>query len=192
VINSAGAECAVSQGDALQLVGPPPPDSPTASMLVLSSKGGVECHKNDTVTVQITDLQEMQNHMRETIDAGMGELQKPGNKLPAIPAIAQGAPVKASFMADAPAPDPNAATEIKQQLVAADQAEKEVGAAQAPNTPPTPAAPIQISLGQSIEQVKAALGQPTSIFDGGAKKVYVYKEMNLKITFKDEIVSGVQ
>ncbi len=188
--NSAGAECAVSQGDALQLVGPPPPDSPTASTRVLSSKGGVECRKSDTVAVQIADLQEMQNHMRETIDAGMGELQKPGNKLPAIPTRAQGPPVKATFMTDAPPPDPNVAQEINQQLVAADQAEKDVTETQSANTPPVAAQPIQISLGESIDQVTAALGQPVTIVELGEKKIYVYKQE--KISFKDNKVSDVR
>jgi hypothetical protein len=208
VVNSAGAECAVSQGDALQLVGPPPPDSPTASLLVLSSKGGIECPKNETVSVQITDLQEMQNHMRETIDAGMGELQtKQGSgNLPTMPIAAKGEPVKASFMTDAPPPDPNVATELSQQynqgLTAEQQAlagtPQQAGAttsassapAPAPAPAPPPAEPTQIALGQSIDDVTAALGTPVRIVDLTTKKIYVYKD--LKITFKSGKVSEVQ
>jgi hypothetical protein len=197
--NAAGAECAVSQGDALQLAGPPPANSPTANLVVLASKGGVECRKGDIVSVQIADLQDMQNQMRETIDAGLGELQKPGSQLPQPPLVAQGTPVKASFMTDAPAPDATVATEITQQWNDSVQAENKalgvqdppVQPAQPQAAPPKPA-PAQISLGQSIEQLMAALGQPTSVFDRGSKKVYVYRELNMKVTFKDEKVAAFQ
>jgi hypothetical protein len=209
VVNSAGAECAVSQGDALQLVGPPPPDSQTASLLVLSSKGGIECRRSDTVSVQIVDLQEMQNHMRETIDAGMGEMQsKQGGGLPALPVSARGEPVKASFMTDAPPPDPNVKTELSQQynegVKAEDQALAQTpgqqdarsipsGAAPEPTPAPVPApaaAPTEIGLGQTVDQVTAALGQPVRIVDLNTKLIYVYKDM--KITFKAGKVSDVQ
>ncbi len=199
VVNSAGNECAVSQGDALQLVGPPPPDSQTASLLVLSSKGGIECRRNDTVSVQITDLQEMQNHMRETIDAGMGDLKaKQGTGgLPAMPASAKGEPVKASFMTDAPPPDANVSTELSQQYNAGMSAEQQTLAGSGTAAPPPvpapaapPAEPTQIAMGQSIDEVVAAMGQPVRIVDLTSKKIYVYKDM--KITFKAGKVSDVQ
>ncbi len=207
VVNAAGGECGVSQGDALQLVGPPPADSTTASLIVLSSKGGADCHKADTVTVQISDLQEMQNHMRELIDQGMGDLQSKQGKggLPTIPASAAGAPVKASFVSAAPPPDTNVGTEINAQLADADKAEKEVVAqapadatgqqvasAGGPEAPPVPAAPpAPVSLmGMSPEEVTASLGQPTRIMDLGIKKIFVYKDM--KVTFKNNKVTDAQ
>jgi hypothetical protein len=205
IINTAtNGECAVSQGDALQLAGPPAADATAASLIVLSSKGGVECPKSATVQVQISDLQEMQNHMRETIDAGMGDLKsKQGTGgIPALPVSASGEPVKATFVSAAPPPDPNASAEINQQLQAADQAQNQVvaeasnGSAPAPaGTDPAPApavaaAPASISLGQSIDDVTAAMGQPTKIVDLGPKKIYVYKDM--KVTFKAGKVSDVQ
>jgi len=49
-----------------------------------------------------------------------------------------------------------------------------------------PAAP---ALGQTIEQVVAALGQPSTIMDLGAKKIYVYADQ--KITFEDGKVSSI-
>src|SRR6202040_3841045 len=92
------------------------------------SKGGTECRRGATVSVAFADLQEMQNHMRETIDQGMAELQAKQSKggLPALPQSARAAPVKADFAADpsAPGPDPNAATEINQQMQEADKAEQ--------------------------------------------------------------------
>ena len=80
VTDSSGQECALSDGDALQMQTPPPQDATTADLLVLASKGGQECAKSSTVTIQLTDLQEMQNHMRETIDQGLQDLKdKQGN-----------------------------------------------------------------------------------------------------------------
>jgi hypothetical protein len=206
VINSAGAECAVSQGDALQLAGPPPADSPTASLIVLSSKGGVECHRSETVQVQITDLQEMQNHMRQTIDAGMGDMQK-AKGLPAPPQSASGEPIKASFVSTAPPADTNVGAELNQQMQEADIAEKQtlatlpagsgdqqVASATTPQAaaaiPPPPVTPTKIELGQTIDSVTGALGQPSRIVDLGAKKIYVYKD--IKITFKEGKVANVE
>ena len=96
--------------------------------MVLSSKGGRECAKSATVTVAITDLQDMQNHMRETIDQGLQELQaKQGQEgLPAAPPSAMAAGAYSSITEDAPPPDPNVATEVNQELADAGQAEKEV------------------------------------------------------------------
>jgi hypothetical protein len=65
----------------------------------------------------------------------------------------------------------------------------------APVTPPAPQAPPQaeptrIELGQTIEQVVAALGQPGKIVNLGEKQMYMYKD--LKITFLSGKVSDVQ
>jgi hypothetical protein len=60
---------------------------------------------------------------------------------------------------------------------------------QAPPEQPAQA-PATIQMGQTIEQVKAALGQPEKIVDLGQKQIYVYKD--LKITFVNGKVSDVQ
>ncbi len=139
VVDASGAECALTDGDVLQLVTPPPPDATSASLVVLASKGNSECAKSTTVTVALADLQDMQNHMRETIDRGMEELrQKQGSGgLPAAPPSAVAAPTTAPFAQIAPPPDPNDAKTIDQQMNAADQAEQEVTAqaGQEANTP---------------------------------------------------------
>jgi hypothetical protein len=70
---------------------------------------------------------------------------------------------------------------------AGDQPGQPPTAQPAPATPPVPA---QIQLGQSIDDVVAALGQPEKIVDLGTKKLYVYKD--LKITFVNGKVSDVQ
>jgi len=67
------------------------------------------------------------------------------------------------------------------------QPEQPAAQTQAPEQAPPPA---QIHLGQSIDDVVNALGQPEKIVDLGAKKIYVYKD--LKITFTNGKVSDVQ
>jgi len=52
------------------------------------------------------------------------------------------------------------------------------------------AEPTRIELGQTIEQVVAALGQPGKIVNLGEKQMYMYKD--LKITFLSGKVSDVQ
>jgi hypothetical protein len=58
--------------------------------------------------------------------------------------------------------------------------------------PPSPAdqPPPTIELGQTIDQVVAALGQPQKIAKVGAKQLYFFKD--LKITFTDGKVSDIQ
>ena len=129
VVDAGGTECALSQGDALQLSPGNAPDATNISLAVLASKGGKECAKGDTVLVALTDLQDMQNHMRETIDQGMQDLQKKQGQggLPPAPAAAKAAPVETQMAAIAPPPPPEkeVAAEINQQSQEADRAEKE-------------------------------------------------------------------
>ncbi|HEY1159429.1 MAG TPA: hypothetical protein VGE83_02300 [Terracidiphilus sp.] len=203
VTDASGAECVVSDGDTLQLRDAPPSDATTANLVVLSSKGTPECQISLTVSVQLTDLQEMQNHMRETIDQGLQDLQSKQGKggLPAAPPSAQSAPTPAAYAAAAPPPDPNAAADIQQQDQQAGQAVQEVTAETAqdsggqasatPAAPPAaPASTATVELGQTTDQVQAALGAPTRVANLGPKVIYYYSGM--KVTFKDGKVSDVQ
>jgi hypothetical protein len=213
VTDTTGKECVVSDGDTLQLREPPPSDATTANLVVLSSKGQPECQISLTVSVQLTDLQEMQNHMRETIDQGLKDLQdKQGTGgLPAAPPSAQAAPAPAQYAAAAPPPETNVSAEIQQQDQAAEQSEKDVtteaaqdGSGAAPPSGPSadaagggPAAqaapagpPASVELGQTTDQVKGALGEPKRVANLGAKIIYYYDGM--KVTFKDGKVSDVQ
>ena len=61
--------------------------------------------------------------------------------------------------------------------------------AQSVDTVPPPAT-ATIQLGQTIDQVKATLGQPEKIVDLGKKQIYVYKD--IKVTFMGGKVSDVQ
>ena len=195
LVDASGRECMVTQGDVVQVQSAPAPDAVQANAIVLASKGGNECAAASTVTVALTDLQDMQNHMRETIDQGMAEMQAKGGKsgLPAVPAADRAPPVDAGFAAGAPPPDSNAQAEITAQAGAADAAEKEdanaaVAAGSAGEGPSGP--PPTIALGQTTDQVTAAIGQPTRIVDLGAKKIYSYPDM--KIIFQNGKVSDVQ
>jgi hypothetical protein len=204
LVDASGQECAVSQGDVIEVPQSPGADATTASAVVLTSKGGKECGKNANVSVAFSDLQDMQNHMRETIDKGLGDLQAKQGKggLPPAPASAQAAPVQSAYAAIAPPPDTNAASEIQAQTQQADQAENEVAGAvpagdatvasanAGPTVPAAVTAPVNIALGQTTDQVTAALGQPKRVIDLGTKKIYVYADM--KITFKAGKVSDVQ
>ncbi|HXM40976.1 MAG TPA: hypothetical protein VN924_06975 [Bryobacteraceae bacterium] len=198
VVDAGGTECALSEGDAIQLTGQTAPDAQAATLAVLASKGGKECPKGDTVSVALTDLQDMQNHMRETIDQGMKELQaKQGQGgLPAAPASAKAPPVESPMAAIAPPPPPESevAAEIKQQSQEADKAEAEAatGAASGPgpNAEAPAPEPVSIEAGMTMDQVKAALGTPVKVLSVGSKTIYSYKDT--KITFKDGKVSDVQ
>jgi hypothetical protein len=79
---------------------------------------------------------------------------------------------------------------------AAPTAQAQPAAPMAPIPPPppppdaTPAAPAEVKIGQTTDQVTAALGQPLQIFNLGPKVVYKYK--SLKVTFVNGKVSDVE
>jgi hypothetical protein len=186
LVDAAGVECALSEGDAVQLSGPTAPDAQSASLSVLASKGGKECQKGDTVSIAIVDLQEMQNHMRETIDQGLKELQaKQGQGgLPAAPSAARAAPTESQMAQNAPPPPPEneVAGQIAEQSQEADKAEKEAGAGAS--------APQEVKQGQSPDEVIAIYGQPDHRFSAGTKEIFTYK--GTKITFVDGKVQDVE
>jgi hypothetical protein len=211
VTDATGKECVVSDGDTLQLRDAPPSSATSANLVVLSSKGQPECQISLTVSVQLTDLQEMQNHMRETIDQGLKDLQdKQGTGgLPPAPASAKAAPAPAQYAAAAPPPEENVASQIQQQDQQSDQAEKDVtaeatqdgsapasgpsadAASSAPAAPAAPGAPpASVELGQTTDQVKGSLGEPKRVANLGTKVIYYYDGM--KVTFKDGKVSDVE
>ena len=165
-------------------------------------RAAASARSRQNVTVAFNDLQDMQNHMRESIDTGLSDLQKKQGQggLPKAPPFGAGTPTQAAFAADAPGPDTTAGDQIAQQTQAADQDEQAatatatgpaVGGGVAAPAPAAPAGPPPtISIGQTIDQVTASMGQPTRIVDLGVKKIYVYKDM--KVTFKAGKVSDVE
>jgi len=179
VVSADGQQCAVTQGDVLQLDPAAQYPDPTNAK-VLAAKIA-DCQSGKAVQVALADLQEMQNHMREMLDQGLGELQTrqgQGN-LPVINASLR-TQTPAAYAADLPAPDANVASELQQTAQAAADT-----ASQAPAH-----RPVTVTLGQTIDQVLASMGQPTTKLNAGQKTIYVYKD--LKITFTSGKVSDVQ
>ena len=83
-------------------------------------------------------------------------------------------------------------TETPQQPVTYPPVEQPTQPVQAvpPPPPPDPATTVTINLGDTIDQVVAAMGQPDRKAKVGNKDIYFYKDM--KITFVDGRVSDIQ
>ena len=189
LVDVTGKECMVSSGDVLQLTATAA-NATNANLMVIASKGGLECSRSTTVSVMLSDLQDMQNYMRETIDQGLGKLQNDQGKggLPREPAAAAGPVAKASFAVSAPPPEPNCANEIAAEAQESDKVEVEL--IQDQNAQGTSdqtsasdgSASNQISPGMTLAQVTAILGPPKATFNKGAnQKVFVFG--NVKVTF---------
>ena len=190
-VNSRWGECSLTEGDVLQMTMPPAPDAASADLTVLAGKP-MDCRKGSLVSVSIPDLQDMQNHMRATLDQGLTDLQsrQGQNGIPAPPPAAQRPAVEAAYATAAPPPDPNVANELSQQAQAAQQAEGEVLQQAQSAPPPANAAPATITMGMTIDDVVALLGQPPTIANLGSKKTYFYG--NMKVVFIDGKVTDVQ
>jgi hypothetical protein len=214
-VTSAGQDCGLTEGDVLGLDNAPAQDATTADLRVLASKQE-DCAKGSTVSVELTDLQEMHNHLLSNIDKGMAEMKDhPGQGgLPAPPAEAIQGTKEAPYAAAAPAADPNGATELDAQAQQGAQLEQEIaGEAAAPDAdsvtasaspiggvapqapaaapaPARPAGPITIAQGQTPEQVIASKGQPINKVNFPNKTVFIYSDM--KIVFVGGKVSDVQ
>ena len=194
--SSTGQECLVTPGDVLQLRAPPAPTATEANLVVLASKGGQECAKSSTVTVAMNDLQELQNHMRQTIDQGLGEVQKQeGKGLPKAPASAAAPVVQAAYIQTAPPPEINISIELAQQDKEGDDTERDanqeaLGPAAPSASTASSAAPVELAKGQTIAQVKVLMGEPKNVINVGAKQVYVYPDT--KITFAVGKVIDIQ
>jgi hypothetical protein len=210
-VTSSGTDCGLTEGDVLALNTPPPGDATAADLRVLAGKQS-DCTKGDVVTVELTDLQEMHNHLLSNIDKGMAEMKDhPGQGgLPAPPADAISGTKEAPYAAGAPAADPNGAAELDQTAQQGAQTEKQVvaeadapdgttagaassspiGGMASPAAPPATRGPTVIALGQTPEQVVAMKGQPTNKVAFPTKTVFIYPDM--KITFKNGKLTDVQ
>jgi hypothetical protein len=200
--SSGGTDCSITDGDVLSLPTAPAKDSETANLTVLASKKA-DCAKSSTVAIQLTDVQEMQNHLLASVDKGLGEMKDNGAKggLPAPPADVTAGSKETPYAAAAPPPDKDGAAELDAAAQEGTQTEAQVVAeagaaddsdtttASAGTTPGTAVAQPQnqskmqtIEIGQTIAQVVAMKGQPKQKFVLSATKVqYIYSD--LKITF---------
>lgn len=188
-----GRQCQITQGDVLQVRAPPAGNSTFVTATVLGSKGGADCAVAANVNVGLSDLQDMQNHMRETADEGMRELQaKQGQGgLPAAPADATTPAVSGAFVDAAPAPDPQAGNVILAQANAAEQSERSLQLSP-PSTPVAQSPAPTISAGEPIAQVVTSMGNPATIVNLGAKQVYIYKNPGMKVIFVNGKVTDIE
>ena len=98
-VPSAMGDCVITGGDVLQMNGATDQTN-LISLVVLAGKSN-DCQRGNTIFVQIADLQEMLNHMRETIDAGLADLQSRMGQagFPAATPAAMSAPVQPAYAA---------------------------------------------------------------------------------------------
>ena len=114
-----GQDCTLSIGDVIERIDVDAGADNGVHVRVRAGKG-TDCKVDSQPQVDLNDLQEMHNHFREQVDAGLENLAKNAGKngLPKAPdtGTTGGAP---------PAPDPAAAAQLAQQQKDADQAEAE-------------------------------------------------------------------
>ena len=117
-----GQECSLTPGDIITRLTDTPDANQNVTVSVISSKQA-ECPSGAQIMVAVQDLQEMHNHFREQIDAGLKTLAENRGKggLPA-------APDTRTQPGEVPPPEPDAniATMLQHQQHQADQTEKEV------------------------------------------------------------------
>ncbi len=205
VTDSNGRECAVTDGDVVLVRNSPGPSDTTAQATVLASKGGNDCARAAQVAVGLDELNEMNNHLRETLDRGLAELQsKQGTGgLPQAPPSARAPDVEAVVAEGAPPPAPAEAKELEQQAQQCNKdvnelaAEASVGSA-APQGDPlaadsggsTSTETVSVAVGQTAAQVKAAMGPPTKIVNLGPKTIYFFG--STKVTLVDGKVKAIE
>jgi hypothetical protein len=128
VQDQSGRTCALSPGDVVEVAKDQPENSAAAVLKVLSGKPQ-DCAKNDVVYILLADLQEIQNHMRVLIDAGLQAMQDNNGRpnFPRVPPSPVSQTPQPPLAADPPPPEPNIATEIAVQAQEAEQAEQAQG-----------------------------------------------------------------
>jgi hypothetical protein len=91
--------CSLQPGDMLRLEAAPADGSLLAELSVASSKQ-MDCPAGVTVTVALSDLQEMHNNFRAQVEAGLGALQAGQGQdgIPAAPAAALAAPPRPTLV----------------------------------------------------------------------------------------------
>ena len=117
-----GEECALTDGDVVVRTADTPDDDQNISVKVVASTKS-DCAIGKEGPLAMDDLQEMYNHLRESLKDGMGELAKKQGTggLPK-------APDTTTTAGDVPPPEPDKTAEktLKETQSAADQTESEV------------------------------------------------------------------
>jgi hypothetical protein len=186
-LSSGTAECSVTEGDVLQL-NPGTPPGATANLVVMASRSG-DCRKGMTVTVGLSDLQEMQNGMRQAIDDGLGRLRQSQGRdgLPSAPRSADQAPRTTEWAVVAPPATPS--VDVKLGETNAEASALESPALKTAVKPAASVAPAEL-MGKTQDQIKAMLGTPRTVVDFGSKGIYVFE--GRRITFTQGKVTDVQ
>jgi hypothetical protein len=117
-----GNDCQLTAGDVIKRTGDSVDDDNNVAILVRASKKD-ECPAGTESSVDAGDLQEMHNHLRETMDRGLKELADNSGKngLPKAPDTST-----QNGEVPAPAPDSNVDSELQQTQKDADQTEADV------------------------------------------------------------------
>jgi hypothetical protein len=121
-----GSNCNLSPGDVLNRIDDTPDQDQRVDVLVTNAETG-DCTAGFKLAVAVDDLQDMRNHFREQVDAGLKQLadNKGKNGLPNAP------DTRTTAVPDAQAePDANAQSDIQQQQQEANQAEQQAPQAQ--------------------------------------------------------------
>ena len=118
---STGEPCSLTPGDVLLRANTTAGEDNTIEVIVASSKKG-DCFAGSTVSIELGDLQEMHNHLRQLLDTGLTTLADNSGRdgLPAAPDTATRA-----GEVPAPAIDANVESEAQQQQSDADRVEAE-------------------------------------------------------------------
>jgi hypothetical protein len=114
--------CSLTSGDVVKRTQDTPDSNNAVSVLILASKRS-DCATGSGARMQITDLNDMQNHLQEQVYAGMKALSEKQGKdgLPAAPPANSRAVPEGTA-----APDPTAAADLHRQEQEADQTEREI------------------------------------------------------------------
>ena len=204
VTTLSGQECSIGQGDAIAIIpGQASGEGETAQVRVLASTSG--CPSNAVVTLSLQDLQEMVNHLRGTLDSGLGAMQK-DPKLPKPPSSVSTTAVASEFASAAPPADPNEAAELQrlnqeasstEQSAVKDASFQDNGGAASPiqrstdNLPPVETVATELQANMTPAQVRAIKGAPsTPPTKFGAKEIWTYPDV--KLTFVNGKLTDIQ
>jgi hypothetical protein len=116
--------CGLQPGDILKLASTPASGSQLAELRVASSKQ-MDCPAGVTVTVSVSDLQEMHNNFRAQVESGLGVLKasQGHGEIPAAPSNAVTAPPRLSSAGETSASSADVTTMFESQRRIADHVE---------------------------------------------------------------------
>lgn len=188
-----GRECVLSESDIVEFNGAAPADGVNANVFVRYSRQQ-DCPVNSIASVPVDQLQEMSNHMVETMEQGLADLQRNQgrNGLPPLPP-AMTATTQAEFSREIPPVEADVQSELSRAASEGTAALGEAGVQPggapgdaSPNTAETPT----LTLGQTQQQVMSILGEPQRRAIVGTRVILFYKDM--KVTLENGVVTDIQ